>query len=106
MTAPYEPEPSRESIDALIGPAVINFGTNWCGYCKAAAPVIEAGFEGHDAVRHIKVEDGKGKPLGRGFGVKLWPTLVFLRDGKEVTRVVRPNAPGEVRDALKTITSA
>jgi len=41
-------------------------------------------------VRHLKIEDGPGRPLGRSFRVKLWPTLVFLRDGVEVARVVRP----------------
>lgn len=38
----------------------------------------------------MKIEDGRGRPLGRAFGIKLWPTLVFLRDGVEVARVVRP----------------
>jgi thioredoxin 1 len=104
MTAPYEAEPARDAIDALVGPAVIEFGTNWCGFCKAAQPVIEAAFANHAHIRHIKVEDGKGRPLGRAFKVKLWPTLIFLRDGKEVTRVVRPDAAREVSDALKTIT--
>jgi thioredoxin 1 len=41
-------------------------------------------------VRHVKVEDGSGRRLGRSFGVKLWPTLVFLRDGTERARAVRP----------------
>jgi thioredoxin 1 len=41
-------------------------------------------------VRHLKVEDGRGRPLGRAFGVRLWPTLVLLRDGEELARVVRP----------------
>jgi thioredoxin 1 len=44
----------------------------------------------YPAVKLIKVEDGKGKPLGRSFGVKLWPTLVFLRDGRAVQQVARP----------------
>jgi thioredoxin 1 len=43
-------------------------------------------------VQHISVEDGKGKPLGRSFRVKLWPTLVFLRDGGVVSQLVRPSA--------------
>ena len=43
----------------------------------------------------MKVEDGKGEPLGRSFGVTLWPTFVFLKDGKEIARLVRP---GDVRD--------
>ena len=46
-------------------------------------------------VRHLRVEDGRGRPLGRSFRIKLWPSLVLLRDGEEVARVVRPR---EARD--------
>ncbi|HWP10400.1 MAG TPA: thioredoxin family protein, partial [Ramlibacter sp.] len=89
-TAYPETEPSRAEVDGLAGPAVVEFGTPWCGHCRAIQPVIAGAFASHPNVRHLKVEDGSGLPLGRSFGVKLWPTLVFLRDGKEVTRLVRP----------------
>ena len=49
---------------------------------------------------HIKVYDNKGKPLGRAFKVKLWPTLILLQDGKEVERIVRPVHVAEVADLL------
>jgi len=45
----------------------------------------------HPEVRHIKIEDGKGRPLGRSFRVKLWPTLVFMRDGHVIRQIVRPS---------------
>jgi thioredoxin 1 len=98
-----EAAPTREEVDALSGPVVINFGTNWCGFCRAAQPFIAAGFERHPGVRHIKVEDGQGRRLGRSFHVKLWPTLVFLCDGKEVARVVRPESASEVESQLALI---
>ena len=96
-------EPSRAEIDALAGPALIEFGTGWCGWCRAAQPLIDAAFDAHPGVRHLKVEDGRGRPLGRSFGVKLWPTLVFLRDGREVERLVRPDDAGEIGRALARI---
>jgi thioredoxin 1 len=55
-------------------------------------------------VRHIQIEDGKGKPLGRSFRVKLWPTLVFLRDGKMIRQLVRPEA-AEIEEGLEAINS-
>ncbi|MEO8155202.1 MAG: thioredoxin family protein [Rhizobacter sp.] len=98
-------QPLRSDIDALAGAAVLDFGTNWCGFCRAAQPLVDAAFGGHPEVRHLKVEDGPGRPLGRSFGVKLWPTLVFLRDGHEVGRLVRPASQSAVSDALAGLDS-
>lgn len=96
-------EPSRTDVDAIAGPAVVEFGANYCGYCRAAQPLIAEAFAAHPGLRHIKVEDGKGRPLGRSFRVKLWPTLIFLKDGRETARVVRPGSADEVREALSRI---
>lgn len=96
-------EPTRGEIDALQGPALLEFGTPWCGWCRRAQPLIADALASHPGVRHIKVADASGRPLGRSFGVKLWPTLVFLRDGKEAMRLVRPHGAGAVREALAQI---
>lgn len=95
--------PARADVDALGGPVVLEFGTNWCGHCQAAQPAIREVLGSLPDVRHLKVEDGRGRPLGRSFGVKLWPTLVFLRDGVEQARVVRPTSVAPLREALRSI---
>lgn len=99
-------EPTRAEIDRIEGPAVIEFGAPWCGYCRAAQPLLAAAFAARPQVRHVKIEDGKGRPLGRSFRVRLWPTLVFLRDGKETARLVRPDDADAIRDALAQIDPA
>lgn len=96
-------EPSRAEVDAMPGATVLEFGTPWCGWCRGAQPVIANALSGHPTVRHIKVEDGPGQPLGRSFRIKLWPTLVFLKDGEEVGRVTRPNSMDEMRELLARI---
>lgn len=75
-------EPTRAEIDALPGPVLVEFGAPWCGYCRAVQATLEGMLEEHPDVTHIKIYDAQGKPLGRSFRVKLWPNLVFLRDGE------------------------
>ena len=94
---------SRAEVDVLTGPVVLEFGTDWCGYCRGAQPLIATALEAHPGVRHLKIEDGSGRPLGRSFGITLWPTLIFLRDGKETARLVRPRASAPVGEALAQI---
>jgi thioredoxin 1 len=104
MTVDYAAtEPKREEVDALAGATVLEFGSPWCGWCRRAQPLIAEALEAHPDVRHIKVADASGKRLGRSFGVKLWPTLVFIRDGAEVAKVVRPDDTEEIRHALAKI---
>lgn len=94
-------EPSREEIDALAEPAVVEFGAAYCGHCRAAQPLIAQALLRNPGVRHIKVEDGPGRKLGRSFRVKLWPTLIFLQQGREVARLVRPVDAQVIEQALR-----
>ena len=95
-------EPSRGMIDGMRGPVLLEFGASWCGHCRALAPKLARLLEGHPEIQHIKVEDGPGQPLGRSFRVKLWPTLVFMRDGEVAKQVARPEID-EVREGLAMI---
>jgi thioredoxin 1 len=100
-THEYAPaEPTRSEIDSLRGALVLEFGSPWCGHCRRAQPLLDRAFEHHSRVRHIKISDARGRPLGRSFGVTLWPTLVFLKNGREISRLVRPTDVEDIRKAL------
>jgi thioredoxin 1 len=104
MNKTYEAtQTTRAEVDSLAEPVVIEFGASWCGHCMAAQPLIESAMADFPALRHLKVEDGPGRPLGRSFRVKLWPTLIFMAGGQEVARLVRPASAGEVGSALRQI---
>ncbi|MGO0574830.1 thioredoxin family protein [Ornithinimicrobium panacihumi] len=105
MTTYSPDQPDRADLDATEGPAVVIFGTDWCGFCRAAERYIAPALAEHPDVPVVAVEDGKGRPLGRSYQVKLWPTMVFLRDGVEVDRVVRPSGRAEIDTALAAITT-
>lgn len=106
MNAQYaDQEPPRAEVDALAGPTLVEFGSPWCGYCRRAQPLVAEAMAAHPGVRHLKIADASGRRLGRSFGVTLWPTLVFLADGKELARLIRPADAGSIRDALGKISS-
>lgn len=105
MTRDYlseEKAPSREEVDRMTGPVLVEFGTPWCGFCQAAQRDIVDLLLKHPEVRHVKVEDGPGRRLGRSFRVRLWPNLVFMKDGAVVKQLARPSA-AEMREAFAAI---
>ncbi len=99
----YEDESiTREQLDQSDGLRLLEFGANWCGYCIAAQPDIEAALAEHREFPHIKIADGPGRPLGRSFRVKLWPTLILIRDGEETGRIVRPESEKDLKEFLRS----
>jgi len=102
---PLEQAPTREEIDRAPGLVLLEFGTDWCGICRATAPRIASLLQQHRQVRHVKVEDGSGRRLGRSFGVRLWPNLVFLKDGVVVRQLARPG-PAELSEAFGALTGS
>ncbi len=93
-------EPTRKEVDSLAGLTLLEFGASWCGHCRAAQPHIAAVLKARPELRHVRVEDASGQPLGRSFGVKLWPTLILMNDGVEQARVVRPRGAAEIAALL------
>lgn len=104
--SPVTAEPTRAEVDGWSGLTLLEFGATWCGHCQAAQAAIAQALAGQPAVRHLKIEDGKGRRLGRSFKVTLWPTLVCVRDGREVARLVRPTEVAAISEALAQLLAA
>lgn len=103
MPKPYlNPAPSVEEIESVKGTCLLEFGTDWCSYCQAAASIIEDAIK-LSGINHLKIEDGKGMRLGRRYKVKLWPTLILLKDGREVSRLVRPESTEAIKLAINSV---
>lgn len=101
---PYTPNWSQETLtrdelDALTGLTLVEFGAHWCPHCQAPQSQLQQALEQRDDIRHLKIEDGKGRPLGRSFKVKLWPNFVLMKDGEVLEQLARP-APQLLLDAL------
>jgi thioredoxin 1 len=101
-----EVEPTRAEIDARADAVLLEFGAPWCGYCQRAQPHIAEALASHPDLEHLKIEDGSGRPLGRSFRIKLWPTLVLTKGGEELARVVRPTSSAQIEDVLARLRAA
>jgi thioredoxin 1 len=98
--------PERAEIDAQQGLLLLEFGVDWCPHCQLAQPLLERALQDYPALRHLKVEDGPGRRLGRSFRIKLWPSLLLIKDGQELERLVRPTTEAEIAAALARLAAA
>ena len=99
-TAFTDPAPTPDELAELPGTVAVEFGVDWCPHCQGAQPLLREALQDRRDITHIKIEDGPGRKLGRHFKVKLWPTLVVLRNGEEIGRVTRPASSQAVEEQL------
>lgn len=99
---PPDQAPTRAEFDALPGRVLLEFGTPWCSICQAIQPRVAELTSARSDIRHIKVEDGPGQPLGRSFKVRFWPYFVFQKDGVVVRELVRPSAQ-QLQEAFQAL---
>jgi thioredoxin 1 len=83
-----------------VGITVLDFYADWCGPCKALAPTLEKVAAENPAVTVGKVNVDEHSAAAMEFRLKGVPTLVFLRAGQEVGRLVGAVPRERIQDML------
>ena len=69
-------------------PVLIDFFATWCCPCKMVSPIVDQIAEENADIKVCKINIDEQSELASAFGVMSIPTLVALKDGKEITRTV------------------
>jgi len=85
-------------------PVLLDMWATWCGPCKILAPVIEElAVDLAGRVRVGKLDVDENPATAARFGVRSIPTLLVLRDGRELDRIVGVQPKPEIARRLTRV---
>ncbi len=78
-----------EALAATQGLVMVDFWAEWCGPCRAIAPVLEELAEASEGqVTLMKINVDENPELAARYGIRSIPTILFVKEGRVVDRVV------------------
>ncbi len=93
----YEEEVLKSPV-----PVLLDFWATWCGPCKMISPIIDqVATEMASVAKVAKVDVDQAAELARRFNVRNVPTLVFIKNGEEVDRVVGATSKDNILNKLR-----
>ena len=90
-----------EALAANEGLAMVDFWAEWCGPCRAIAPILEELAEASEGrVTLVKVNVDENPGLAARYGIRSIPTILFVKEGTVVDRVVGAASKAVLQDIL------
>ena len=94
---------TKTNFDEIVHgekPVLLDFWAPWCGPCRMVAPIVEEIAAERDDVIIGKVNVDEEMELAVKFGIVSIPTLVYLKDGMEVDKIVGYRPKADIEDML------
>jgi len=80
---------------------LIDFYADWCGPCKMFSPVVESVANENEDVKVVKINVDNAQDLAIKYQVMSIPTVVIIKDGKEVNRNVGMASKSQILEMVK-----
>ncbi len=80
---------------------LIDFYADWCGPCKMFSPIIESVAEENEDVKVVKIDVDNAQDLAIKYQVMSIPTIVVIKNGKEVNRNVGVVSKSQIVEMVK-----
>jgi thioredoxin 1 len=81
---------------------LLKFSANWCGPCRAMKTIIETLKIEESDVEFEEIDIDEDQETSSQFSIKAIPTIVFLKDGKEVDRLIGLNDKASIKAKIDT----
>ncbi|KAH9308789.1 hypothetical protein KI387_036700, partial [Taxus chinensis] len=86
--------------------AVVDFTAAWCGPCKMIAPFYSELSEKYPQLLFLKVDVDDMADLTATWDVRAMPTFIFIKDGKQIDKLVGANKPELEKKVINYATAA